>query len=136
MEENEKKAQELYMEFQVIEKHIKQMQRQLEALTSQLMELHATGNSLDEFNKIKVGTDILVPLSSGIFVKANIKDNSEFLINVGANVAVTKNTASAKRLIQNQIEELKKVQKQMIGELENMTSRAAQLEMQLQSLVS
>ena len=135
-EEKEKKAQELYMEFQVLDKHIKQLQNQLEAVTHQLLELHTTSNSLDEFRKINNGKEIFVPLSSGIFAKADIKDTSELLVNVGAGVVVKKDIVSAKKLIQNQIEEIQKIQKQMINELEKLTSHAAQLERQLQSLVS
>ena len=136
MDDKEKKAQEVYMKFQVLEQHIKQMQKQLEMITHQLIELNATNNSLEEFNKISAGKEVFVPLSSGIFAKADIKDTSELLVNVGANVVVKKDIASAKKLIQKQLEEIKNIQKQMIGQLEKMTSHAAQLEMQLQSMVA
>lgn len=136
MEEKEKKAQEMYMEFQVLEQHIKQLQKQLEAVTHQLIELTITSNSLDEFNKINSGKEIFVPLSSGIFAKANVKDTSELLVNVGANVAVKKDIDSTKKLIQKQMEEIKKIQEQMVKDLDKLTNHAAQLEMQLQSLVS
>ncbi|MBI2653770.1 prefoldin subunit alpha [Candidatus Woesearchaeota archaeon] len=136
VEDKEKKAQELYMEFQVIDKHIKQLQQQLELVTSQFMELNATNRTLDEFTKIEVGKEIFVPLSSGIFAKASIKDSSELLVNVGANVAVNKDIPSTKKIIQNQIEEVKKVQKHMVEQLERMTTHAAQLEKQLHDLVS
>ena len=136
MEEKEKQAQEMYMQFQALDQHIKQLQKQLEMITHQLIELNVTSNSLDEFKKINAGKDIFVPLSSGIFAKANIKDTSELLVNVGANVAVKKDIDSTKKLIQNQMEEIKKIQKQMIDELEKMTNQAAQLEMQLQGLIS
>ena len=135
-QENEKKAQEMYMEFQALEQHIKQLQKQLEMVTHQLIELNSTSNSLDEFNKINAGKEIFVPLSSGIFAKASIKETSELIVNVGANVAVKKDVASTKKLIQNQMEEIKKIQRQMINELEKMTSHAAQIEMKLQELVS
>ena len=136
MEEKEKKAQEMYMEFQMIDQHIKQMQKQLEMVTHQLIELNATSNSLDEFRRIDSGKEVFVPLSSGIFAKAGIKDTSEVLVNIGANVAVKKDIESTKKLIQGQMEEIRKIQKQMIDELEKLTSHAAQLEMQLQGLVS
>ena len=136
MEDKEKKAQEMYMEFQMIDQHIKQLQKQLEMITTQLIELTATTNSLDEFKKISAGSNIFVPLSSGIFAAASIKDTSELLVNVGANVVVKKDIASAKKLIQNQIEELNKIQKQIINDLEKMTNNAAQLEMKLQSIMS
>ena len=136
MENKDRKAQEMYMEFQVLDQHIKQLQKQLEMVTHQLIELTVTSNSLDEFNNIKNEKDVFVPLSSGIFAKASIKDTSQLLVNVGANVVVKKDVAETKKLISNQIEEIKKVQKNMIDELDKMTEHAAQLEKQLQDLVS
>lgn len=135
-EDKEKKAQELYMEFQVIDKRVKQLQQQLELLTNQLIELNVTSNMLDDFKKIEAGREIFVPVSSGIFAKASIVDTSEMLVNVGANVAVKKDIPSTKKLIQSQIEEMKKVQKHMVDDLEKMTGRAADLEKQLHDLVS
>ena len=136
MENKDRKAQEMYMEFQVLDQHIKQLQKQLEMVTHQLIELTVTSNSLDEFNNIKNEKEVFVPLSSGIFAKASIKDTSQLLVNVGANVVVKKDVAETKKLISNQIEEIKKVQKNMIDELDKMTEHAAQLEKQLQDLVS
>ena len=135
MEEKEKKAQEMYMEFQMFDQHIKQLQKQLEMVTNQLIELTTTTNSLEEFKKINTGREIFVPLSSGIFAKASVKDTTELLVNVGANIVVKKDIASTKKLIQNQMEELNKIQKQMINDLEKMTNNAAQIEMKLQNLM-
>jgi len=135
MEEKEKKVQEMYMEFKMLDQYIKQLQSQLEMITHQLIELNATSNSLNEFNNLSAGKEMFVPLSSGIFAKASIKDTSELLVNVGANVAVKKDVNSTKKLIQKQMEEIKKIQKQMINDLEKMTNHAAQLERQLQSMV-
>ena len=134
-EEKEKKMQEMYMEFQMLDQNIKQLQKQLEMLTTQMMEVNATINGLEEFNKIQGEKQIFVPISSGIFARASIKDTSELLVNVGANVVITKNFASTKKLMQNQFEEMKKVQGRIVTELENMAEKAGQLEMQLQGMV-
>ena len=136
MDENQQKMQEIYAEFQMIDQHIKQMQKQLEAVTHQMMELTMTSSSLDEFEKIKPGKEIFVPLSSGIFAKASIKETSELIVNVGANVVVKKDVASTKGLIRKQMEEIRKIQNQIVDELEKLTSHAAQLEMQMQGMIS
>ena len=136
MTEKEKKTQEIYMEYKAIEEHIKQLQKQLEVLTNHLVEMHSTNSSWEDLDKIKKGKEIFVPISSGIFAKGTISNTSELLVNVGANVVVTKDIASAKKLIQHQIEEMKKVHKKMVEELENMAQNAAQLEVQIQGLVS
>ena len=135
MEDKQKNAQEMYMEFQMLDQRIKQVQSQLEMLANQLMELSATGSSLDEFDRLADEKEVFVPLSSGIFAKARMKKASELLVNVGANVVVTKDVSSTKKLIQNQIDEIKGMQQKMVAELEKMASRAGQLEMQLQSMM-
>ena len=135
IEEKEKKAQEMYMEYQMLDQHIKQLQKQLEVVAHQLLELSATSNTLDEFKKIQEGKAVFVPLSSGIFAKASIAESSELLVNVGANVVVKKDIDSTKKLIQFQIEEIKKIQKRAIEDLEKMVNRAGHLEMELQKMM-
>ena len=136
MEEKEKKAQEMYMEFQMLDQHIKQLQKQLQAITQQLMEFESTSMSLEDLQKVQPGKEIFVPLSSGIFAKATIKDTSELLVNVGANVIVQKDIASTKKLIANQVEEVRKLQKRMVDDLEKMTEKAGKIEEELQGLIS
>ncbi len=136
MEEKEKKAKEIYMEYQAIDQHIKQLQKQLEALTNQLMEMNSTRLSLEDLDKIKQGKEIFVPISSGIFAKGEIKNTSELLVNVGAGVVLKKDMISTKKLIQNQIDEMKKLHQKMISELEKMATKAAELEVQLQGMIS
>ena len=70
MTEKQEKLQKLYVEFQVLNNSIKQLEKQNEALETQLMELMVTNQSLDDMKKVESGTEILVPISSGIYVKA------------------------------------------------------------------
>ncbi len=135
MEQNEKQAQEIYMEYQMLDQHIKKMQAQLEAITNQLMEATSTNNAIDELDSIKSGREIFVPISSGIFVKAEIKSTSDLLVNVGAGAVVQKDRASAKKLVQDQIEEMKKIHTRMVNELEKMAARAGEIEQALQKIM-
>ena len=120
------------MEYQMIDQHAKQMHHQLEAVTQQIMELTSAKSSLDEFEGISEGKEILVPISSGIFAKASLKKNSELIVNVGANVAVTKDMSQAKELIGKQLEDIKNLHRRMVEELEKLSERAAELEGKLQ----
>ena len=134
-ETNEQAMQEIYMKFQMMDQKIKKIQQQLEAVTQNLVELTVTLNGLDDFSKSDLKKEILIPLNAGIYAKANLKSNSELLVNVGANVVVAKDVPSTKNLIHGQIEEVKKVQNELLMELERLTSQAANLEMQLQNMV-
>ena len=58
MTENEEKLQKLYLEFQMLDQQIKQLEKQNTALNNQLMELMATNQSLDDLKKVKKGAEI------------------------------------------------------------------------------
>ena len=135
MEDKEKKAQEMYMEFQMLDQNIKQLQKQLEMVTSQLVELTVTMNSLDDFNAIKGTKQVFVPLSAGIYAEATISNNSKLLVNVGAKTLVQKDVASTKNLIEKQVGEMKELQQRMMKDLDTMTEQAGAIEAQLQEIM-
>ena len=51
MTEKEEKLQKLYMEFQMLDQHIKQLEKQNTALNNQLMELTVTNQSLEDIKR-------------------------------------------------------------------------------------
>lgn len=136
MKEQEEKMQKLYLEFQVLNNTIKQLENQNNVVDSQLMELAVTSQSIDELKNIKKGTEILIPISTGIFAKAELKDNEKFIVNVGSNITLKKDIDSTKKLVQSQIEDLRKLQEDLINELQNSTSKAAVLEREINKIAS
>ena len=134
MAETKEDGKQALMEYQMIEQHTKQLQQHLEMAQQQIMEIAMTLNSLDEFKSIKAGKEIFVPINSGIFAKATIKDTSELLVNVGSGVVVLKDVDGAKKLISGQLEEVKKAQKQIIDQLEQLAYRASQIEEKIQGI--
>jgi len=136
MTEEEEKLQKLYLKFQMLSQHIKQLEEKSTALNNQLMELTVTSQSLEDMKKVKQGTEILVPLSSGIYAKAELKDNQNFIVNVGSNVTTLKDVDSTKKLIQDQIDEINNIQEQLVEELQQNTSKAAILEQEINNIAS
>jgi prefoldin alpha subunit len=132
----EKKLQEMYLNLQLLDQQIKQTQKQVQVLNNQLVELSMTKQSLDDLKEINKGTEILVPISSGIYSKAELKDNNELIVNVGSNVTVKKNIEETKKLVNDQIEELAKIQIQMNTELEKLISNATSIEKEINQLAS
>ncbi len=136
MKEEEKKLQEKYMEMKILEEQIKQVQVQAQTVEQQLIELMATTQSLDDFKKTKQGDKILVPISSGIFTKAEIKDSKEFLVNVGANTVVKKDIESTKKLIEKQVEEMKELHSKINMQMQKLALHASGIEKELRELAS
>jgi len=136
MTEKQEKLQKLYVEFQVLNNSIKQLEKQNEALETQLMELMVTNQSLDDMKKVESGTEILVPISSGIYAKAELKDTNSFTVNVGSNIVLNKDLNSTKKIIENQIDEIKKLQENFVKELQSNTSKAGLLEKEITEIAS
>lgn len=132
----EEELQKLYMEFQMLHSNIKQLEKQNEVLEKQLMELLMANQSLNDMKKTKKGTEILVPLSSGIYAKAELKDNENFIVNVGANITVNKDLESTKKVIENQIDEMQTIQRSLVEELQKNTTKAALLEREINKIGS
>lgn len=58
MKEKEEKLQKLYVEFQILNQQIQQLEKQSTMLNNQLMELTVTSQSLEDIKKTKEGTEI------------------------------------------------------------------------------
>jgi len=136
MTEQEEKVQKLYMEFQILSQRIRQLEKQNEALNNNLMELMVTNQSLDDIKSIKEKTEILVPISSGIYAKADIKESDSFLVNVGANTVLVKDLKSTKEIIESQIGEVRKLQESLAEQLQKQTTQAALLEQEIGNIAS
>ena len=134
--EKEERLQKLYLEFQMLSHQINQLEKQSTMLNNQLMELMVTNQSLEDTKKIEQGTEILVPLSSGIYAKAELKGNKNFIVNVGSNIALVKDIDSTKKLIDSQIDEIKKLQEDLVKQLEGRTTKAALLEQEISKIAS
>ena len=100
------------------------------------MELMATNQSLEDMKKINNGTEILMPLSGGIYAKAELKDSKNLIVNVGSNITVTKDVDSTKKLIETQIDEIQKLQKNLVIQLQEETTKGALLEQEINQIAS
>ncbi|MBW3002410.1 prefoldin subunit alpha [Candidatus Woesearchaeota archaeon] len=112
-EEDAQIMQQKYMEMQMLDQQLKQVQQQLHAVEQQSMEVESVIDALGNISKVEPGSDILVPLSSGIFIKAKIQDNKELLVNVGGNTTVNKSVPEVQEMLKKQVAELEKVKKDL-----------------------
>jgi len=131
MNVDQQQSQKLYMEYQMLDQQIKHFEKQLQLIESQLMDMQGTILSLDEFKSAKKDSEILFQISPGIFSKAKLIDSNELMLNVGAGVAVTKDTKGAKEILSKQLKEMQQVQVHITNELRNLVMKAAQIEQEL-----
>ena len=134
-EEKQQKLQEIYVELQVLQQQVQQYQQQLQEIEQQLMNVARVQQNLNEFKELEEGTEILVPLSAGIFAKAQIKDSKNLNVNVGSDVIVVKDVDSTNELLAEQVKELMNAQSEFANQLNELISTAQQKESELRSLM-
>lgn len=123
------------MELQLLDQQMKHVQKQVEAIERQAMELDDVQQSLDELGSSKQGADMFVPITNGIFLKARLEDNKKLAVNVGSNTVVSKDIPSTKAMLAEQAMEMRKFQTELVEQFEKMSERAAALQSELQKIM-
>jgi prefoldin alpha subunit len=123
--------QEKYVELQILDQTIRQIQQQLSILDQQLFELQRLNESLDEISKVNINSEILTPLGAGVFIKTQFKDNKEVFMNIGANIITKKTIAESKKIIDEELQKIKKIISEMEKEITHATINAANIQQEI-----
>jgi prefoldin alpha subunit len=98
--------QEKYQEAQILDYQIKQLQKIIENINTQLNEISNTIDALKDFEKLENDTEVLFPVANGIFASGKIIDNKILKINIGSNVNVEKSVAETISMMQKQAKDI------------------------------
>lgn len=134
-EEKQKQIQEKYIELQAIAVGLRELQRNIQTMDEQLVELLGVTQALKDLKNVKLGTETLMSIAPGMFVKAELKENKELLVNVGAGVTVKKSVDEAMQMLESRMNELKKQRQSFLQELEKLGVKAQELEDEINKLV-
>ena len=126
-----KDIQKQYLEFQILNQQLQQLQQQAGMIEKQIIELRKLSDNLDSIKQLKGNNELLVPMGAGIFMKAQLKDNSTLLINVGSDVIVKKTFLESKEMLESQLKELEDILENANGQVSEL---ATQLELRSQAL--
>jgi prefoldin alpha subunit len=134
-EKDEKKIQELYMQFNMINQQISEFQKQIQMLEESINETNESIKGLNEISGLPQNKEILVPIVSGVFARAELKDNKEFIVNVGSGTATSKSSEEVRKLLEKQLEEMQKSQNSFVDNLHQMTLAAKEIRQNLKNLI-
>ncbi len=132
---NEEELQNMYMEFQQLRQQIKHGQQQVDSIEEQILSMESLMHNLEDLKSVAPETEMLSPISEGLFLKTALKDNKELIVNVGAGVAVPKSIDETKELIKSRIEQGQKHRDAMMEELQSMVMLAKKAEQELASMI-
>ncbi len=120
------------VEMQLMEQQLKQMQGNIENIDNQMNELRSLLSNLEEVSKMKKGSEILFPVSNGIFAKAEIKEIKKLKVSVGSNVVVNKTVDSTKDMINDQIMELMNYRNENLLKFQGLIEQIQNLQVELE----
>ena len=118
---NENELRALNMQAQMISE-------QLNRIDSGLMEIDYLKKSLDELNSTKENTEILAPVSNGIFAKAKLEKSNKLLVNVGTGIVVEKTFKETKELLDERIAEMNEAREKLLNQMQKIEDHLITLE--------
>lgn len=126
--------QELMMQLQMYEQHIRALQEQLQAVEQAILETSSLNLGLDDVKESR-GKDVLASIGKGIFIPAKIVSD-ELLVDVGGKHFVKKSVSETQKLITSQIEKLRAIQQELEGKLDEINQELTKTFMDAQTKAS
>ena len=122
-EELDKKQQEIFFKLSMFEQQIQALQQQLQAVEEGAIDLQTLNFGLDDL-KGGAGKEILAPMGRGIFVKAKLL-SEDLIVDVGGRNFVGKSIDETKKIIEEQMEKLDNVKRDLNEKLSSLDSELA-----------
>ena len=136
MEEPNPKLNELYAQLQGLDGHVKELQQRIQIVENQMEDLAGTREALSDLEKVKAGSEIIVPVANGIFAKASIGDVGTLLVNVGGSVTVPKPISEIVKIIETQAKEIEEGHGHLQEQLKALFERATELNEEISTLIT
>jgi len=133
---SQEEIQQKYLELQILEQQIGQLQQQAQVLQHQLHELSALKETIGQISQVKENTETLIPLGSGVYVKGEITNTKDLLMNVGANTITEKSAKDSEKIVEEQIAHVQGLLEQLSGDLEQATTTAQKLQSEIQQTMA
>ncbi len=120
-----------YMEFQMIQQSMQQLQQRKQIIENQMTEFTTLIETLDGLKGAKKASPIFAPLGSGVFAKATLEENDNVLVNIGSGIAIERDIATSKELVKKQLVELQDLAKQLDAEVKEGIEKGTKLSAEL-----
>jgi len=134
-EAGDAELQQHYLDLQLLEVQIKELQQQAEAINSQVVEMSSAIASVQELSRDDKPKEALVPIAGGIFAKGEIKNTKNLVVSVGANVCVEKTADETVKLIKERLYELKKYNEQLVAQINQLSRATLSVESEVKNIL-
>jgi len=132
----DEKLQRTLYELEVGKKQMEELNRQGQIIEQSLSELDETVSALKDYARMQVGTQSLVPIGAGSYVRSKISDTDSVLVGVGAGFSVEKKIPDAVETLKQRREQLAKSLSQVNKTVGELGVRLSQLNSAAESMMS
>lgn len=105
--------QQKYLQLEMIKREIEQLNSQKQQVKQKIDEINETKKTVQALSKIEENNSIWPQIGAGVFIKAKVAEKDSFMVDSGASVFTTKSSSEVLELLEKQIEELKRADKEM-----------------------
>lgn len=117
MKENELKIQktkkerlkEIYLKYQMLKQQLNALNSQKSLIEKNIELIRDTIENMKEINSAEENRDILSSIGNGAYVKAELKDSKNVIIEIGGDVMVEKPIPQAISILDNRLDEMRKM---------------------------
>lgn len=92
----------------LLEQTAETLQQRISMLTAAITDLTYANMTLENVEKEKENTELLVPIGGGSYLKAKLATPDKVVVGIGAGISVEKTLQEAKAMVKERLEELEK----------------------------
>ena len=122
------------LQLEILKEQGQQMAQQKAQISMQVQELEYTQNTIKDLKNAKKGTEMMIPIGTGMYVKGKIESVDDIITAIGGKVAVGKTLDDVKEIINERLKKMKELELQIDSELKNIDSEGEKLVKELQSV--
>lgn len=115
----EEKLKEAYIHYQLFKQQLATLNSQKSLLEKNIELIKETIENMKEINSIQEGKEILISIGNGVYVRGELKNNRNVIMEIGNDVMIEKNIPEAIPFLEKKIEDTKdvieKIDKQIVA---------------------
>ncbi|RLG13792.1 MAG: prefoldin subunit alpha [Candidatus Nanohalarchaeota archaeon] len=129
----DKNMQGKMRELETFKSQLQQYQQQKSQIVMAVQEMMSAKATIDGIRDTKDGEEMIIPIGGGTFIRGTITDAKNVVTSVGADVAVTKDAASAKKHIEEQIKSAEESVAKLDSEMQKIEMQAQNIYIEMEA---
>jgi prefoldin alpha subunit len=101
-----------------------------------MTEMQVANSTIEGLRSESVGTDVLMPIGGGSYIRAKLADNEKLIVGIGADVAIEKTLPEALESYNTRFSELQKARSALEQQIARVAARIEKGREELQKLAN